>query len=309
MTKTFSKQQATLKCKLCQLNFVHTSLLKRHVIKVHANIKLYKCSQCIKSFDTKNALGQHHLKLHCRKLQQFECFLCRQLFSNQFDVKRHVQCYHRKPWLCVFCHFPFRTEWLLNQHYEQCYDNSQRFDCFLCCRKFKTQRDLKNHRLLYHTKLWICAICHWSFHTQVLLNQHYKHNHKNVKLWKCQICRQFFGDSKLGTEHFINKHQRFDCLLCRREFTTLNILRLHAIKCHVETWNCPYCDQSFMASVQLNRHFEQCHDNIKTQIFNKHQNNKIYTANWLCPCCNQFFGDSMQLQQHFDQFHKVNGSM
>merc|ERR1739838_808668 len=75
-------------CKKCNKSFSTKSCLKDHM-KIHTNIKPFKCALCVKAFTQPNELAQHNVRIHTRKFPH-PCVTCSKGFMTPSELKVHV---------------------------------------------------------------------------------------------------------------------------------------------------------------------------------------------------------------------------
>ena len=71
-------------CKLCNKVFIDKHRLVRHM-KIHNNVREFKCPHCDKSFIQKRTLKEHILTHNSTR--QFECKVCLKKFVQQNHLK------------------------------------------------------------------------------------------------------------------------------------------------------------------------------------------------------------------------------
>merc|ERR1739838_21334 len=79
-------------CKKCNKSFSTKSCLKIHM-KIHTNIKPFKCALCVKAFTQSNELEQHNVRNHTRKFP-YPCVTCSKGFMRPCELKIHVEKKH-----------------------------------------------------------------------------------------------------------------------------------------------------------------------------------------------------------------------
>ena len=79
-----------LKCRVCMVKFSKASNLKTHVKKFHedAKIRIFKCDDCAKTFNSHYNLQRHHLTVH-QKLKSYKCETCGKNFGEKQALNNH----------------------------------------------------------------------------------------------------------------------------------------------------------------------------------------------------------------------------
>jgi uncharacterized Zn-finger protein len=100
--------------KSCSKSFYLKTHFTIHM-KIHANIKDYRCSHCGKDFVRKESL-QVHLKTHLN-IRSYMCKFCSKSYSAHTDLKKHIFVHTKsRPYLCHICNAGFFLKRLLYQH-------------------------------------------------------------------------------------------------------------------------------------------------------------------------------------------------
>lgn len=82
----YSRSRMAQECTICKQTGRDRSMIQRHLIAMHTDIRLYTCGVCQKSFnDTANR--DTHARLH--KNKKFECEVCGSAFTQPRYLKKH----------------------------------------------------------------------------------------------------------------------------------------------------------------------------------------------------------------------------
>ena len=83
-------------CSQCNKSFSSKQNLEKHLDSVHLKLKPFNCNQCDKSFPSKQNLDRHTDTVHL-KIKAFECTKCNESFSLKHHLKSHVHAIHTNP--------------------------------------------------------------------------------------------------------------------------------------------------------------------------------------------------------------------
>ncbi|CAG0897768.1 unnamed protein product [Cyprideis torosa] len=172
-------------CPICNkviTNMIHggsvKTVLNHHIRTTHGDGSVYPCSECSKTFKTKNYLYSHRKKVHGERT--FCCEVCGKRFKSGQNLNDHRSIHSAvKP-----------------------------FGCSLCEKRFTQKGYLKTH-MRFHTgeKPLKCDLCDESFAAKSMLNAHKASAHPGVcESFPCSHCGLSFL-STLGLDrHIIRKH-------------------------------------------------------------------------------------------------------
>ena len=229
-------------CDQCDRTFSDQNSLNKHIMKRH-NRKLHKnshqCDQCNKWFSNKTSLATH-VKLVHDKVKNHKCVYCAKAFGQLNTLKLHTLKRHR-----VYFHSkesnngntkllnestkttklseePIETtkiseepnetaklsEDLNEDMNEESVEDSKKFGCDNCDKKFSERQLLTRHVMRYHNmklskKSKQCEICNKWFTQSVNLKRHITAVHDKVKDYKCDKCDKAF--TQPGS---LNRHKR-----------------------------------------------------------------------------------------------------
>ncbi|XP_043202791.1 zinc finger protein 236-like [Amphibalanus amphitrite] len=108
------------RCKLCEKTFAKPGLLTRHML-IHTGERPFKCEQCDRAFNQKNALKVHIESKH-GKLRPHQCQLCRLSFAQKGNLRNHVRRVHnlsettQRSHVCSQCGCGFTSAAVLSSH-------------------------------------------------------------------------------------------------------------------------------------------------------------------------------------------------
>lgn len=80
-------------CHICKMKFARSTVLRRHLLKIHEEEKTYSCVFCNKKF---NSLEDRRLHQATHKnLNRHKCMICGKLFFRSGHLTRHIYSRHR----------------------------------------------------------------------------------------------------------------------------------------------------------------------------------------------------------------------
>ncbi|CAH0548722.1 unnamed protein product [Brassicogethes aeneus] len=108
-------------CKNCSNQFFNKEFLESHeekCLKPRAKNKLFKCSMCSKSYQTKSSLLEHRKYVHKKDQQeQFKCEKCGYQTLKKSHFKIHLKIHDKNNQLkCNFCDYTAAKLYTLNAH-------------------------------------------------------------------------------------------------------------------------------------------------------------------------------------------------
>ena len=183
-------------CYLCELLFESISQLTFHFKKVHGGDRPFKCEEfdCGKSYTTPAYL-RNHVYLSHRKVQKFECDICKKKCRDKTVLVHHMRSHTgERPFKCNICGKTLRTEGTLVKHTRR---HSAKHICDVCGKVFSDKEYLKRHKFAHNPGIdFVCAHCGLGF------NSFYNHGyHLKVKSCaKCDLeflCHTFLRDHRL----------------------------------------------------------------------------------------------------------------
>ena len=292
------KQHCKLKysCDICKMQFKSVKSLRAHVSLQHNGGKS-RCPQC---FKYARNLQKHKDLVHMPK----KCTTCNFVTHSFGKLRKHVKVVHqREPQKCSSCHFETKSPVALRKHidnhhtdmicsycsykakkkghiwrHELTHSDVAGYKCDMCDFKTKTPQSLKVHRL-YHsdTPKYVCDQCDYTSFNSANFCTHKKTKHgPGSNEHKCDLC----GDAFQYLRHLVrhkasHKAAKFDCKMCKKQFSRKDKLREHGRKEHVldeqnenevkvlsKSVSCPECGKLFTESKHLSRHKASVHEGL-----------------------------------------------
>ncbi|XP_021966457.1 zinc finger protein 2 homolog isoform X2 [Folsomia candida] len=255
--------------------------------------RFHKCTQCAKSFPTKQALNRHTPK--CRiTLCIFP--LCTATFYSKGDRDAHM----------------------LTDH------EGRAYQCRICKTKFRGLKGLAAHLVMRHEdgeKKLSCVKCEKKFCLEENLARHLKlHEVEEIKPLVCDLC-----DDRCENEELLKKHmamtthtKRFECTQCPQKCRNRVALERH-LNTHTKEKpdKCPHCDHTAADKYNLQDHIARAHPSgppthichICGKGFYVHADLKTHLSRHdgkfgrKCGTCGETFASWNDLQSHLVKVH------
>lgn len=217
-------------------NTLHTHLWRQHEI----DMELYKCTECSFRTPILSRLNNTHMKIHSN-VKEYRCELCEKCFKNTKQLKNHRRIHsgntvvHR----CNYCNKSFFNVRYLKVHINKNHKSiDDSFKCDICQKGFTSDLELKNHRRIhFDDKKFQCPTCKYKSNDHNALRRH-QMTHSKEALYKCPVCSFQCIQSTSYKTHIMKKHPDlakdliFACNLNHCDFKTVNkkIFEIHQLK-------------------------------------------------------------------------------
>ncbi|XP_022254747.1 zinc finger protein 423-like [Limulus polyphemus] len=275
MTNHFLTTKITYDCQCCLKLFLKPDELQKHLLQIHA-LRLYRCSQCKKVFDSKVSIQVHFAMQHSHEIVSLKCTSCSAIFCSELDFQFHVKVAHLfrlQPQCCLLCNQCFPSEELLEQHMNT---HKKQYPCSVCGDAFLVEYLLDKHMQICHSKNSVPSKKVASDHppsssspgfnnktnfTSLMTNRGQQRN------FRCDICDEtFLLKSKLSNHQLEIHHLKtagsekatinLFCTYCKKTFNSRSELethmKIHAISAQTQT--CNVCDKVFSSAVTMAEH-------------------------------------------------------
>lgn len=236
--------------------------------------------------------------------EHFECIDCAFISTDDRHLNYHRYNRHgqgsegeiKTALSCKHCQKTFKHIHLRQEH-EDRHDDSYKYKCQICSRKFKLITSLKSHmyRLGKHhnpeAKEYNCDGCEKVFPTLVSKRKHNRVEHQKKKSLSCGDCSQDFMDKHRLDNHTKVVHLKIKDVLCNhcgKMFPTQERMRIHERFVHiVEEVACDICEKPFANRERMADHRRSVHKERKYQ----------------CEECGSTFKNSSTLKSHVVSIH------
>ncbi|XP_061727498.1 zinc finger protein 419-like isoform X2 [Cydia pomonella] len=191
--------------------------LKYHML-THKNMeRLFKCSECGKSFKCKPTLTTHVARVHSSKDEVMYCAQCNKHFKNAYSYNSHMKysgehvSSETLTHNCTECSRVFATGSLLRKHTESVHSDERKYECPVCHMMFKSSTNRTRHRRLAHDnyvapKDKMCDHCGKAFKSKNMLADHIN-THTGARPFVCTLCGADFGHKSALYLHGRYKHK------------------------------------------------------------------------------------------------------
>uniref|UniRef100_A0A1I8P8J5 C2H2-type domain-containing protein n=2 Tax=Stomoxys calcitrans TaxID=35570 RepID=A0A1I8P8J5_STOCA len=182
-----------------------------------------------------------------------QCEICHQLASTYSQLKEHFSKNHASEGCCYLmcCQLRLESRYDIENHIR--YHNApQQLRCDACCKAFRMENLLRNHKRNVHTSKggdrnsvdseksegkYRCDKCSKSYATRKHLYNHNLCVHK-PKTYECNICDKSYVRPDALREHLASHkgEKTHACSFCPEAFTCRTYFRVHMKKYHNQEW-------------------------------------------------------------------------
>ncbi|XP_077440317.1 uncharacterized protein LOC144062625 [Vanacampus margaritifer] len=176
------------------------------------------------SYENRKTNMTHHIDD-----KQFDCSQCDKTFTTKQGLTMHkVTHSEEKPFVCTVCDKRFSFKFVMVKHMKR-HTGVKPFQCLVCARNFFEKSDMIRHMRLHAVeKPSTCPVCAETFVLNADLKQHMR-RHGVAKPFACSVCaKQFIKNVELKRHmrtHAVEKS--FSCLFCVNRFESLHSLMFH----------------------------------------------------------------------------------
>ncbi|XP_053686214.1 zinc finger protein 718-like [Sabethes cyaneus] len=136
-----SRKIPLIECVYCRNVYRGKNTLKKH-LRIHLNIKDYRCEQCQRTFTDRSSLRIHEGR-HAGK--SFDCSFCAKSYFSKNELRQHLTMQHlERRYTCDVCERKFPSRTILNDH-KRVHLPDRPFVCKQCGAGFKRNRNLIRH--------------------------------------------------------------------------------------------------------------------------------------------------------------------
>ena len=247
-----------LRCEYCEQEFTSQEDLQNHTIKDHeTNVseqKTLRCIICKSIYENLNDLKKHVDEVHLNPTTSKFCQRCNTIFQSAEDLKEHASScskVRRKMWKKRSNSRPKRVK-KGKKTIEKLKFSISQHKCNLCSKVFNGEEFLQKHVEISHKGVQ-CEHCNKSFYKFDYLRLHLDRAHKGVS-------------EDLSKENAHQESTKFKCKVCSESFTGNDNLSDHILKVHaieLAKFKCELCNKSFHSSHNLDLHKRKTHKKLE----------------------------------------------
>ncbi|XP_072932877.1 uncharacterized protein [Epargyreus clarus] len=200
------------------------------------------------------------------------------------ESTNYKQCSYK----CELCYRGFVTQATYQTHMNKHSLEYGSHECEICQLRFSDKKNLRKHRLVCHTRKFLCKICPYICYSPDQAKNHMC-SHKGKK-YPCKECGEVFKFPNSLLTHTRLKHSvELVCDICGSTFGSKKGLQVHKHKLHKRVVNehqgprCEECDVHFATEMAWKRHLVLC---------SKHG------VSDGCSICGDIFPDAGSLKAH-----------
>lgn len=245
-TYSFKNESQRTKCPHCSRLVLN---LRPHRLKAHKLKWVYKCDYCPYSHYLHHFFLRHMEDIHSEAGQLIPktffksrrgrsayavrkkfCSECGKFVTSLNHHKHASNIVKEKNNQCDLCGFCTASKYHLVDHFKRKHSELHKFDCKICMKKFKFEKDLQLHvENIHRSRDHVCIACGKAYGSMLLLKKHNKVKHgeqKNV------------------------------CDFCSKPFQSASSLRFHRnVHLNNAEYTCKNCPKAFYNPRGLYRHF------------------------------------------------------
>ncbi|XP_055681874.1 zinc finger protein 709-like [Lutzomyia longipalpis] len=229
------------RCKVCRVIFEEFELFRVHKC-MSCEPKIIKDMRAIYTTKKKEAeknkglnISMEVKKKRHRKKEEYTCERCGKVCTNRQGFLLHM-----------------------DKH-----NNTARYDCDQCDKKFRHWQSRRTHIYRVHLKKPFCSCphCGKSFYQIKYMKTHIQENHSEEhRGYQCEKCGKNFQTKAAFTDHQNNHKAAVECKICGKMLKTRKTYFRH-LETHTGERNyvCPVCDKRYTCNFTMKKHVKRTH--------------------------------------------------
>lgn len=218
-----------------------------------------------------NSEGEKNVVL---SFQGVECQICKQTYSNEITLKKHVYNVHRMIRVkCRVCEKEVNKK-SLDRHMKSVHSakippkkerkpvpEEEKIPCVLCTKKCLNLMSLQNHvKNIHEAEQFKCSQCDFQG-IRRHLEKHVKKHH-NDEIYQCTRCQKILKSKSTLKEHMWihTDHRRFICDICGMRFKRTSNYHGHLKSHQDKKFQCQLCGNFFLRKRYLAVHEQTIHN-------------------------------------------------
>ncbi|XP_050436519.1 zinc finger protein 91-like [Adelges cooleyi] len=292
--------------------------------------KPYPCEICKLRFKHRHLLLNHY-KLDHKRPNDIQCTKCNRLFTNQYNLKRHLKytmsCAELSdgkglsPTRYNVSNHVLSGEAMVESNPKTITISDESvYKCSRCNIGFHEKSDLEKHSTNLNCQTdntFECKYCQKKFKIETLFRTHVQNHETSELQYTCKISsctKQFYNKPNL-LKHMVEDHKEvkpYKCNLCEKSFRCIKTFKNHKIRHSSSSYKCNKCNDAFTTEDALNKHSKK-HISIECVICDvkfssmkyykihmfRHQNHVQYK----CDACDKTFTSNSTLKKHIRIIH------
>lgn len=157
---------------------------------------------------------------------------------------------------CEICKKNYKTKASLKQHHYRFHGQGAKFNCNVCAKEFVYASFLREHMIKHSKGQYKCEVCGNTFKSQKGLKWHnYRQHPKNPK-FQCKVCDKTFVFESTLKLHMASHSPDgpFKCEACSKKFPYEFLLKHHSLVHKSPQFSCELCPKKFKSLSGFNRH-------------------------------------------------------
>ncbi|XP_018335331.1 zinc finger protein 135 isoform X20 [Agrilus planipennis] len=230
-----------------------------------------------------------------RKPELLHCFTCEVIFDSKLAYALHSVSHGSEGrYSCPECDFTTRYKDKIKMH-KHIREEKTKYCCKICKQSFVVSRDAEEHENVHlGKKPFICEVCGREYALSRLLASHRRHQHWEVlkiapsNKFDCVPCKKHYTTASGLRRHRLRYHntvkrERFLCDECGKELSSKEGLKFHR-RTHTgyKPYSCATCSRAF----------------VRKQLLTEHERTHSGERPFICKFCHRGFTQRTPLKIH-----------